>query len=127
MGNFFLCDFSLCEACRNPYLAQNENYLYLEKTETILSDTTKFKLLNEDVFKCILRLEDKLNRFLRTVKNKLTEDVYNFLFASGSTPGILYGLPKVHKAGCPIRPILSAIGTFNYNLGFKKKKKKQWD
>ena len=29
---------------------------------------------------------------------------------------MLYGLPKVHKDGCPIRPILSAIGTFNYNL-----------
>ncbi len=46
----------------------------------------------------------------------MVDNVYNFLFASGSTPGILYGLPKVHKAGAPIRPILSAINTFNYNL-----------
>ena len=28
---------------------------------------------------------------------------------------MLYGLPKIHKENCPIRPILSAIGTFNYN------------
>ena len=38
------------------------------------------------------------------------------MFASGSKPGILYGLPKVHKNGCPLRPIMSAIGTFNYKL-----------
>ena len=28
----------------------------------------------------------------------------------------MYGLPKVHKTGCPVRPILSLIGTFNYKL-----------
>ena len=28
----------------------------------------------------------------------------------------MYGLPKVHKPECPLRPILSAIGTHNYNL-----------
>ena len=28
----------------------------------------------------------------------------------------MYGLPKVHKNGYPIRPIMSAIGTFNYKL-----------
>ena len=28
----------------------------------------------------------------------------------------MYGLPKIHKANCPIRPILSACGTANYKL-----------
>ncbi len=60
-------------------------------------------------------LKDKLNRLLRSIKIKLTEDVCNWLFASGSTQGVLYGLPKMHKDGCPIRPNLSATGTFNYN------------
>ncbi|XP_069976538.1 uncharacterized protein, partial [Penaeus vannamei] len=30
-------------------------------------------------------------------------------------PGVLYGLPKVHKPNIPLRPIISSIGTFNYN------------
>ena len=89
---------------------------YLDKTEGILGDVTKFKELNDDWFKCILRLEDKLNRFLRSIKTKLTDEMYGWLYASGCNPGCLYGLPKIHKIGCPIRPILSAIGTFNYNL-----------
>jgi len=32
----------------------------------------------------------------------------------GSRPGIMYGLPKIHKEGAPVRPIISAIGTYTY-------------
>ena len=61
----------------------------------------------------------KLIRFLRDTLQKqkfITDEVYRDLFPSGSTPGILHGLPKVHKDNCPGRPILSAIGTYNYKL-----------
>ena len=34
----------------------------------------------------------------------------------GSRPGIMYGLPKVHKPNSPLRPIISAIGTHSYKL-----------
>ena len=84
-------------------------------SKEILDNETKFKKIEGDWFKIILKLEDKLNRLLRSIKNKLPENSFDFLFASGSLPGILYGLPKIHKENCPIRPILSAIGTFNYN------------
>lgn len=58
-------------------------------------------MLYEYVFKCSVELEYKLNRLLRTFEDKLTEDIYNFLFSSGSTNGILYELPKNHKSGLP--------------------------
>ena len=38
------------------------------------------------------------------------------ILPSGSTHGVLYGLPKVHKSGCPFRPIVSSVNTYNYNL-----------
>ncbi len=81
-----------------------------------MNDKSKFQVIKGDWFKHIIALEDKLNRNLRKIKNKLSDTKYNFLFASGPTPGILYGSPKIPKLGCPIRPILSAINTFNYNL-----------
>ena len=28
----------------------------------------------------------------------------------------MYDLPKIHKDGCPIRPIIFAVGTYNYKL-----------
>ena len=66
----------------------------------------------------IMNKEEKVNRYLRKLKAEkvINESIYSSLYASGSRPGILYGLPKVHKNGCPIRPITSAIGTFNYKL-----------
>lgn len=63
-------------------------------TRNILGDTTKFILLHEDGGKCVLRLEVKLNRFLRTLKNKLSEELYNFLFALGSTLEIFVWISK---------------------------------
>ena len=44
------------------------------------------------------------------------DSVNGLLYVSGSRPGIMYGSPKIHKADCPLRPILSAIGTSNYTL-----------
>ena len=36
--------------------------------------------------------------------------------ASDSSPGVLYGLPKVYKYGSPFRPIVSSVNTYNYSL-----------
>ena len=34
----------------------------------------------------------------------------------GSNPSRIYGLPKLHKTGVPLRPIVSAIGSYTYEL-----------
>ena len=43
---------------------------------------------------------------------------YKQLLPTGnsSPPARFYGLPKIHKANCPMRPIVSACGTSTYNL-----------
>ena len=45
------------------------------------------------------------------------------MYPSGSAPARIYGTPKMHKFSSSysfpkLRPIVSSIGTFNYNLGF---------
>ncbi len=47
---------------------------YIEKTENILKDKTKFKIIKGDWFKHIISLEDKLNRQLRKIKSKLKKE-----------------------------------------------------
>ena len=91
---------------------------YLSKMETILQDSTKFKHLTDDWFKIIIRHEDKVIRFLqKLITDKLlNDDQYNFMYPTGSRPGILYGIPKVHKQNVALRAILSAIGTCGYKL-----------
>ena len=85
----------------------------------IFYDSSKFLPPSSDIFHLCLKRENRLVRFLRDTllkKKCISEKVYRDLYPTGSTPGILYGLPKVHKTGCPVRPILSSIGTFNYKL-----------
>ena len=57
------------------------------------------------------------------MKNKdfFTDESYDKIYPSGSKPGSIYGLPKIHKLNInkdnlSLRPIISSTGTYNYNL-----------
>ena len=96
--------------------------VYLDKMQNLISDPTKFQLINDPINVFSLKIEDKINNFLRKLKklSLLSDDVYKQLFVSGSGPGILYGLPKVHKPNFsidfPFRPIFAAYNTAAYKL-----------
>ena len=86
----------------------------------IINDTSKFKALSNDP---TLAREGKLQHVLRDLKKKghLDQEVYDTIYPSGSQPARIYGLPKMHKPWAPnsiprFRPIVSSIGTYNYNL-----------
>ena len=101
----------------NAVVIVNRNE-YVEKVEQILNDSTKFQKLTSDPLKDTLKREKQLRSFLLDLKKQdtINDALYERLAPTGSKPGILYGLPKVHKANLPFRPILSAIGTHSYNL-----------
>jgi len=91
---------------------------YINKMNTILNDNTKFVSVDENAYKLTQRLEARLNKTLLTFmkSDKINKNTYEKLRAVGSSPGKLYGLPKTHKTGVPMRPILSALTCHNYNL-----------
>ena len=81
----------------------------------IVNDASKFLKLSSDP---TLRREGKLQRFLRTLKNKdfFTKEQYDNIYPCGSQPARIYGTPKTHKLKSPtdtltFRPIVSSIGT----------------
>jgi hypothetical protein len=89
---------------------------YLSKMQVILNDSTKFKCLSNDpTISREAKLIKLLNRLFK--EGHISEQFLKVSKPTGSTPGRLYGLPKVHKKDVPLRPVLSAIGTFNYGLG----------
>ena len=92
---------------------------YVTKMSDILDDVTKFKKLPyTDPYHRSILSEDKVNRVLSYLKKEkfINDEEYNKCYASGCSPGILYGLPKVHKPNIPLRPVVASYNTPSYNL-----------
>ena len=79
------------------------NTLY--KMKQLISDETKFKKVTQNPTKS---REDSLISYLRKLRRDgfIDEVTLQRIMPSGSTPGVLYGLPKVHKSGCPFNLII---------------------
>ena len=91
---------------------------YKARMQGILRDNTKFDLVNNTALKETLSKETKITNLLKELKpdEVISEHQFDELEPIGSRPGILYGLPKVHKLNFPFRPIISSIGTHCYEV-----------
>ena len=92
---------------------------YVNKVMDILGDPNKFKESpTVDLYKPTLKLENEVSFLLKELMKKGVIDPkqYKAAYPSGSRPCLMYGLPKVHKPGTPIRPILSAAGSAVHGL-----------
>ena len=88
---------------------------YNEKIETMLSDSVTYVKLKSDPTR---KTELELNKFISSLhKKKKIDSQQSFaLKSSNATAPRLYGLPKIHKPGIPLRPIVSFVGSPTYNL-----------
>ena len=70
--------------------------LYNNAIEKIISDTSKFKKLNDDP---TLKHKASLQHFLCKLKQKnfFNEIEYDKLYPSGSAPARIYDTPNMHK------------------------------
>ena len=70
-----------------------------------------FKKNTGDLYKTILKLEDKNNKLVEPLfKNRsVSECQRKRLKLSGSRPGIVIGRSKICKYDVPMRPILSTV------------------
>ena len=92
---------------------------YITKMKVVLDDGTKFRAKhNVDLYKSTLSLEVRIRLILNKMKNchMITPINYEKAYPRGSRPCLLYGLPKVHKTGAPLRPIMSASGSAVHGL-----------
>ena len=88
---------------------------YISKMLDILNDTTTFTAIDEDA---TISKEDSLVRILQRITNRgfLTEKEHSLAKPKGSHCARMHGLPKTHKQGIPLRPVISSIGSYNYRL-----------
>ena len=92
---------------------------YVNKMDKILSDEKKFvKLGSVEESDTTLLQERALQAFLlRAHKDgHISRDIYERVRPVGATCPRMYGLPKLHKEGVPLRPILSMVRAPQHEL-----------
>ena len=64
------------------------------------------------------QLKNKLIILLKDIKQTggLTTQKYKQLYPTSAVPPKFYGLPKIHKTGTPLRPIVSSRGSITYGV-----------
>ena len=93
------------------------------RVECTHQETTVPPQRGKEPFKIFRQNWSTLPLFLFLVNRKrwkdgfLNDASFQKILPSGFSPGVLYGLPKVHKSRspCPFRPIVSAVNNYNYN------------
>lgn len=77
------------------------------------------EILNVGIFQKFKK--DATGKIERTLIKLLKETDWADIIKPAITPAAsipprLYGLPKIHKEGCPLYPIINMIGTSTYNM-----------
>ena len=101
------------------YVAKGEKqrlYFYPYKPVSwFLTHQGMSHLINKTTFLYIYQIfVEKLLTLKRS--GYLSEAVYNKIRPRHKQPPRIYGLPKIHKADVPLRPIVSCVNTFAYDL-----------
>ena len=88
---------------------------YTNKAQALLQDHNTYKVLPKDPTN---QLKNKLINLLKDIKQAggLSNNKYRQLYPTSAVPPKFYGLPKIHKTGTPLRPIVSSRGSITYGV-----------
>ena len=86
---------------------------YTKKAEELLNKPT-YRKIPEDPTS---RQKNKLINTLKNIKAEggLSDEAYKIMYPTGTGSPKFYWLPKIHKPGIPLRPIVSSTGTVTYS------------
>ena len=88
---------------------------YIKKAENLLNQPT-YMLIPADPTN---RQKTKLINLLKNIKAEegIKEETYKRIYQTGAGSPKFIGLPKIHRPGIPLRPIVSSRGTVTYSTG----------
>ena len=89
---------------REEYTARSEELLHQPNYMILKTDPTN-------------KYKNKLSALLKSIKTEggINDNTYIRLYPTEAVPAKYYGLPKVHKPGMPLRPIISSIGSVTHS------------
>ena len=85
---------------------------YIQKSDELLKQPN-YKIIQTDP---TTKYGNKLISLLKSIKSEwgIDDNTYRRLYPTAATPPKYYGLPKIHKHGMSLRPIISSIGSVTY-------------
>ena len=88
---------------------------YKDKAKSLLSDDKTYRVLKKDPTP---KYTTTLVKKLQELKNAggINDRTYRKLYPTSATIPRFYGLPKVHKSGAPLRPIVASRGSITYEV-----------
>jgi hypothetical protein len=107
-------DIIICKSDKGNAIVILNKSEYISKMNLVLNNRQFFR-----TDKCLLQeKEAEMNKFLRELERQkvISKELFWKLHSTSSNISTLYGQPKIHKTGLPMRPIISSIGAYNYNL-----------
>ncbi len=86
---------------------------YQQKAKQLVEDDSTYVKLDKNPTK---KYKDQLKGIVKKLLDQedITKAKYYLLCPSTETVPRFYGLPKIHKPSCPLRPIVSSIGSVSY-------------
>ena len=87
---------------------------YVEKMETKLQNHQVYQPLNKDPTN---EVKEQIKSIYKDLVNKniITESCYKFMKPNGTQLARMYGQPKIHKEGYPLREIVDGTGSVTHN------------
>lgn len=83
---------------------------YTDRISTLLEDGTYRKIRNPTA-----RISRNINKLIKA-STSIPDNMKERLTVTDPKTPLLYGLPKIHKEGTPLRPIVSAIGSATHPI-----------
>jgi hypothetical protein len=88
---------------------------YVEQMNSLLGDEKTYEILKSNPTCSYKRKPVAILQRLKR-EEKITQGQYNYLYPTSENAPRMYGTPKIHEAGYPIRPIVDYTGSIAYNL-----------
>ena len=94
------------DKCKGLVILEKSDYV--DKSHAILNDRRNYEVLDKNP---VPKVEAESKRVFKAVAgNRLPEGTVKELTPAHSRIPVFYGLPKDHKEGVPLRPVISACG-----------------
>ena len=88
---------------------------YVEKVEGLWAQLAYRTITADPANKLKARLIQTLKRIKRDTN--MGKGIYKAIYPTGCIAHKFYGLPKIHRTGTPLRPIVSSRGSVTYGSG----------